>query len=255
MWKGALRLGEASVPVKLYSAIEDRTVRFHLLEAKSEQRVKQRMIDPESEQVEEQENVRKGYEIEPGTFVVVDPDELRAVEPPPSRDILAITFVPPEKIGPQWYERPYYLGPDGDPDSYFALADALAQTEHEGISQWVMRKRQYYGSLRASQGYLLLFAMRNTEEVLFAEELPAPGKPADPRELRMAEQLIAALEGEFRAEDYRDEYRERLQEFLEQKAKGRAPKLKAVPRKKPPESLTESLAASLKALKKGKAVA
>jgi DNA end-binding protein Ku len=104
---------------------------------------------------------------------------------------------------------------------------------------------------------LLLFTLRNTEEVLSARELPEPGRPADSRELKMAEQLVNALEGEFHAEDYHDEYRERLQHFLEQKAKGRAPKLRAVPRKKTPESLMTSLEASLKALKKmgGKAVA
>jgi DNA end-binding protein Ku len=257
MWKGTLHAGDAAIPIKLYSAIEDRTVRFHILEASSEERVEQRMVDPESEEEAPREDVRKGYEIEPGTYVTLDPEELRSVEPPPSRDVLTMSFVPAEKVGPQWYERPYYLGPDGDSDSYFALAKALEDSQREGVVQWVMRKRQYYGALRGSGGYLLLFSLRNTEEVLSAQELPAPGKPADGRELKMAEQLIHALEGEFHAEDYRDEYRERLEQFLEQKAKGRAPRLRAVSRKKEPESLMTSLEASLKALKKkgGKAVA
>jgi len=256
MWKGALVLGAGKIPVKLYSAVQDRSVHFHLLGRKSEARVRQKLVNPETAEEEPRENVRKGYEIEPGTFVVVEPQELESVEPPPSRDIEPIAFVPAEKIDPQWYERPYYLGPDGDTEPYFAFVEALENKKRAAIAQWVMRKRQYYGAVRAERECLVLFAMRNTEEVLSPRELPAPGSPADPRELRMAEQLIQALEGDFRPEDFRDEYRERVQEFLEQKAKGRAPKLSAVPTKKPAESILDALSASLQSIKKrGRAVA
>jgi DNA end-binding protein Ku len=256
MWKGVLKVGAVSIPVKLYSAVQDCSIRFHLLSETSETRVRQRMVDPETGGEAPAENVRKGYEIKPGTFVIVQPDELQKVEPPPSRDIIALSFVPLQKIAPQWYERPYYLAPSEDHDSYFGLVEALDEKGRAGIAQWVMRKRQYYGAICSLQGHLMLFSLRTKEEILFPDELPAPGKPADPRELRMAEQLIAALEGDFKPEDYRDEYRERLEAFLEEKRKGRTPKLKAVPKRKPPESVLDALTASLKALKKGrKAVA
>jgi DNA end-binding protein Ku len=256
MWKGVLRLGSSQIPVKLYSAVQDRTVHFHILESKSEARVRQQMVAPQTEQEQPDRDVQKGYEIEPGTFVVVKPKELQTVEPPPSRDIVPLAFVPADKIGPQWYERPYYLAPSEDPSSYFALVDALENRKRAGIAQWVMRKRQYYGALCPVQGSLVLIAMRNSEEVLSPRELPAPGRPPDSRELPLAEQLIKALEDEFHPEEFHDEYRERVQTFLDQKAKGRAPKLKAVRPKKPPESVLDALAASLKAVKKkGKAVA
>jgi DNA end-binding protein Ku len=251
MWKGVLRFGSVRLPVKLYSAVKDQSVHFHLHGRKSGKRVRQRWVNPRTGEQTREESVRKGYEIEPGTFVVIHPKELESVEPPPSRDILTMAFIPPGKIGPQWYERPYYLGPDGDSGAYFAFLQALDSRNRVGIVQWVMRKRQYFGALRAEQGCLALFSLRNTEEVLSSKELPAPGVAAAAREVRMAEQLIQALEGEFRPEDYRDEYRERLRDYLEKKAKGHAPRLKPLPKTKPPASTLDALEASLKAVRKG----
>jgi DNA end-binding protein Ku len=154
----------------------------------------------------------------------------------------------------QWYERPYYLGPDGeDDDSYFALAEALHRRNSQGLAHWVMRGKQYVGALRERDGYLLLIRLRYVEEVLSARDLPAPGGRApDPREIKMAEQLVSVLEDEFRPEDFRDEYRDRVMNYIEQKAKGQKPKLATMPSKPKPKSLTDMLEASLNAAKRGK---
>jgi DNA end-binding protein Ku len=258
IWKAVLHVGAATVPVKLYSAVEDRAVHFNILDAASETRVKQHMVDPETGKEIPKEEIRKGYQFEPGRFVILEAEDLAAVEPEASRDISVVSFVPPEVITHQWYERPYYLGPDGDDAAYFALAEALEKRNREGFAKWVMRKKHYTGALRAADGYLLLITLRKADEVLSARDLPQPGGRApDPREIKMAEQLIQVLEDEFRAEDFRDDYRERVVNYIEQKAKGQKPKLVSIKEKKPAASLTDALAASLKAAKqqRGKRVA
>ena len=247
IWKGTLLLGRGGIPVKMYSAVEDRSVHFHLLERRSHERVKQHMVDPATGREVSREDIRKGVEIQPDTFVILSPEDLESIAPEPTRDIEVPHFLPVGRIPHQYYERPYYLGPDGDSRSYFALAEAMAHKEREGLARWVMRRRHYRGALRSRDGYLLLIALRSAEEVLSARELPAPpGKDPDQREIAMAEQLIGALSGEFRAEDYGDEYRERVLQYINAKAKGRKPKLEPIRASKETRSLADMLAASLK---------
>lgn len=258
IWKGTLQVGSDSVPVKLYSAVENRTVHFHLLEARTQTRVKQHMVNPETEQEVPKEEIRKGYEVEPGRFLLLDDEELKALEPTESRDIQVSHFLPPEQIVHQWYERPYYLGPDGEDRKYFALAEALGRQNREGLAHWVMRKKHYHGALRPKDGYLVLVTLRPAEEVLSARAISVPsGRELDPREIQMAEQLVAVLQDDFRPEDFRDEYRERVMKLIQTKAEGRKTKLAAVPQKRPPKSLLDVLSASLQTAKRvgGKAVA
>ena len=254
IWKGSLKLGTEALPVKLYSAVEDRTVHFHVLEKGTMERIKQHLVDPETGEEVPKDQIRKGYEVERGVYVLLTDEDLEKVQPEESRNIEITRFVPAAHIDQQWYDRPYYLGPDeGSPAPYFALAEALGRAEREGIARWVMRKKQYVGALRSEGGYLMLITLKYAEEVLTAEELPRPtGRAPDAKELKMAERLISALEDEFRAEDYHDEYRERVMKFIEAKAKGQKPILRIVARKKEPKSLAESLAASINMAKRGK---
>lgn len=256
IWKGELKIGSAKIPVKLFSGVVDRTVHFNILDDKHLRRVKQHMVNPDTDEEVSTEEIQKGYEIEPGRFVIVTEEELESLEPKPSRDIEIMEFVPPEAISPQWFERPYYLAPDGDQKAYFALAEALANRNREGIAHWVMRNKPYVGALRSEGGYLLLFTLRNAEEVISARDLPKPGGRAPTqKELNMAKQLVALLEDDFRAEDYQDEYRERVMKFIIQKARGKAPRLHAVKSKRKAGSLDSVLAKSLQALRKGKRAA
>jgi DNA end-binding protein Ku len=149
MWKGQLKVGSTKIPVKLYSAIQDQTVRFHILDDKHKDRVKQHMIDPDSGEEVPNEEIQKGYEVEPGKFVILTAEDLEKLQPPASRDIEILEFVPQNKISEQWYDRPYYLGPDGDEKDYFALVEALNNKESEGIAQWVMRNKYYACGRRA----------------------------------------------------------------------------------------------------------
>jgi DNA end-binding protein Ku len=253
IWKGELKLGTTKVPVKLYSAVQDQTVRFHVLDDRHKKRVKQHMVDPDSGEEVPKEEIQKGYEIEPGRYVILTEEDLEKLEPPPSRDIEILEFVPQQKISQQWYERPYYAGPDGDEKEYFALVEALKNKEAEGIAHWVMRNKYYSGALRAVGDYLFLFTLRDAKEVILADDLAKPtGAAPTQKELAMAKQLVEMLQGEFDPAEYKDEFRLRVQEFIEQKAKGRAPRLRAVKAKPKTKSLDSVLAKSIESLRKGK---
>jgi DNA end-binding protein Ku len=255
IWKGELKLDRTKLSVKLYSAVEDRNVRFHILD-RSRTRVKQHMVEPDSGKEVPNEEIRKGYEIEPGRFVILEEADLKKLIPEPSREIEISEFVPVEAIPQQFYERPYYLGPDGDQSSYFALAEALENQQREGIARWVMRNKMYTGALGAKDGYLTLYTLRNANEVIAADELPHPaGRAPTKKELDLAKHLVSLLEGEFNPAEYKDEYRERVLEFIAKKAKGHAPRLAAVKTKRKTTSLDSVLAKSIASLKKGKRAA
>jgi DNA end-binding protein Ku len=256
IWKGELAINSTKVPVKLYAALKDQTVRFHVLEERSKTRVKQHMINPDSGEEVASEQIQKGFEVEPGTFVILNEEELESLEPNANREIEIKQFVPPQAIAPEFYDRPYYLGPDGDQAPYFALAEALRKENKEGVAHWVMRKQPYVGALRAEDDYLMLFTLRSPDEVLSAKELPRPaGRAPDKKELSMAKQLVEMLKGEFNPKDYQDEYRQRVMEFVEKKAKGRAPKLRLVKSKRGAASLDKILSKSIETLKKQKRAA
>jgi len=255
MWKGEIKLGSTKLPVKLYSAVTDRSVRFHILD-KHKTRVIQHMVQPDNGDEVSSEKIQKGFEIEPGRFVIVTDEDLKSLEPQPSREIEITEFVPPEKISQQWYERPYYLGPDGDVKDYFAFAEALEKREREGIAHWVMRNKPYVGALRGQDGYLVLVTLRSANEVILAKDLPKPaGREPSKKELEMAKHLVSLLEGEFNPKDFKDEYRERVLEFIERKAKGHAPRLTAVKTKRKTTSLDSVLAKSIESLRKQKRAA
>lgn len=256
IWKGNLKLNSSKVPVKLYSAVQDRTIRFHILDDRARMRVKQHMVNRDTGEEVPNEEIRKGFEIEPGTFVILDDEELKSLEPEPSRDIEITEFVPTGAIGPEYYDRPYYLGPDGDQTAYFALAEALSNQGKEGVAHWVMRNQKYVGALGVQGDHLVLSTLRNSSEVLSARDLPRPaGRAPDKKELHMAKQLVGLLQGEFDPKDYKDEYRERVMEFIEQKANGKAPRLRIVKPKRTAASLDKVLSKSIESLKKEKRAA
>jgi len=256
IWKGELTLNSIKVPVKLYAAVKDQTVRFHILDQKSKTRVKQHMVEPDKGQEVPHEEIQKGFEVEPGTFVILDEEELEKLEPEASREIEITEFLPPKAIPPEYYDRPYYLGPDGDQAAYFALAEALKNKEREGVARWVMRKQPYVGALRVDGDYLMLDTLRHAEEVLSAKDLPRPaGRAPERKELAMAKQLVELLKGEFDPKEFKDEYRERVMEFVEKKGKGHKPRLHLVKSKKKTTSLDKVLSKSIEHLKKQKKAA
>lgn len=248
IWKAHICFGGVDVPVKLYSAVQDRTVHFRLLDAKRHEPVKQHMVDPETGTVVESADIRRAYETDEGELVILEAEDLEKVRPTPSREILVTHFVPPEQITHQWYDRPYFLGPDQDDGAYFALAAALRKRGVEGVAQWVMRNKEYVGALRAEGDYLMLITLRHAGEVVPASALPRPtGRELDDREINMAKQLVKAMEDPFRITAYHDEYRERVLELVQARAAGKVVRFPTAPRKQAETSLADVLEASLAA--------
>lgn len=254
MWKGVIRLGDTAVPVKLYSAVEDRRVHFNLLHDEDLVRVRQRMVHPGTGEEVPYDEIRRGYEISRDTFVMLDDEDLEEIAPEQSRDVEVTRFVDPEEIGHAWYDRPYYLGPDPDgseeaEEDYAALARALEETGREGVVRWVMRNKEYAGALRASGGHLVLVTLRSPERVVEADQLEPPsGRDPDPREREMADKLIGALAGELDLSQFRDEYQDQVRNLIAIKARGGSVELAEVEEKKPEGSLTDMLEQSLAAL-------
>jgi DNA end-binding protein Ku len=251
MWKADLALGEIKVPVKLYAAVRDTKVHFRLLHAADHAPVKQQMLDPETEEPVASEQLEKAVAVDRGVYVLLTGEEQAALAPKPSRLISVEQVVAANAVDERWFDRPYYLGPDGDDEGYFALAEALKKRGAVGIAHWVLRNKSYVGALQASGGYLLLDTLRRAEEIVEVGAVaPAANRAPDKREIALAEQLIGALEDRFDASEFRDEYQEQLKGMLKAKAAGkvvRFPKAAAVKRT---DSLVASLQASLKARRK-----
>lgn len=252
VWKGRLHIGEVVVPVKLYSAVEDRHVHFRLLHEKDSAPVKQAMVNPDTDEVVPHDQTLRAYDTGEGEQVLFTQEELAQTKPDKSREIELLKFLPTQAIDHRWYDRPYYLGPDGSESDYAALTRALEESGKEGLAHWVMRNKEYYGALRVFRGYPMLMSLRYAEQVVSASELEPPkGKPLDQRELAMARQLIGMLESPFEPGAYQDEYRGRVLELIEKKQHGGRVSAPPRPKKEAPDDIARALEASLKGVKHG----
>lgn len=247
IWKGKIRFGGVSVPVKLFSAVVDRKVHFRLLHTSDHTPVEQRMVDPRTGDPVPGERIRRGLETEPGEIVMIRDEELDRLVPEASREIEITRFVDAERVAYQLYDRPYILGPDGNTENYYSLAKALEKENKKGIARWTMRKKQYVGVLEANRGFLELCTFRYAGEVVDATAIPRPsGRKLEPMELRMAEQLVDALAAGFDPAAYHDEYRDRVMDLISAKARGEKYPFREEKKPRPaPASLAESLEQSL----------
>lgn len=252
MWKGSIIIGRTELRVKMYSAVQDTGVHFRLLHKTDKEPLKQQMVNPETGEIVGYADAKRGYVDQGGVVVMLDPEELEELEPEASRDIEITRFIPRTALAHGYYDRPYWLAPDGNKTGYYALAAALEEEGKQGIARWVMRKKSYVGALVPENGNLMLITLRHAGEVVEASDLSAPpGRALDAKEKKLAEQLISALEGEFDPAEWRDGYRDRLLDFIKAKAKGRAPKVKKLrPKRETTKSLADVLAASLKTAEK-----
>ena len=256
MWSGAISFGLVNVPVKLYSAVSRKTVRFHQLNGKTGTRIAQKRVDPSTGDEVNYEDIVKGYELTKERYVVITPEELEALDPEKSRTIDIEDFVDLADIDPVYYDHPYYLIPDkGAAKAYGLLLGAMQESGKVAIARVVLRSKEQLVAIRPAPGDVLMM-----ETMIFADEVISPEDiddlpeakdlKASDRELKMAQQLIDSLSAEFEPEKYHDEYREKVLELIERKASGEeiavqpeAPKPKQVP------DLMAALEASLAAVK------
>lgn len=235
-WKGSISFGLVTVPVQLFTAVRSQDVRFRQLHGETGARVRQQRIDVETGEEVAYEDLVKGYETSDGGYVVIDPDELRQLDPEASELIEIHDFVELDDIDPIYYERPYYLAPDGKAAAkpYRLLTDAMGQEGKVAIASFVMRNKEHLAAIRAKDGLLLLSTMHHADEVVDPAELDVGGLVTEvdvrDREVEMARQLIESLTTDFEPEAYEDSYRQRLTEFLEAKAEGQDVELPEVER-------------------------
>jgi DNA end-binding protein Ku len=253
IWSGAISFGLVNIPVKLFSAVSRKTVRFHQIDSKSGQRIRQQRVNPEGEEVR-YEDIVKGYEIGPDRYVTIAPEELESLEPQKTRTIDIEAFVDLDQIDPMYYDHPYYLAPDkGAEKAYKLLVDGMADANKVAIARVVIRSKENLVALRPRDGVLAMETMLFADEVISPDsldELTVDGGKTSKRELEMAKQLIESLAADFEPEQYRDEYRDRVLELIERKAAGETITIEA-PEEEPEKvpDLMAALEASIAAAK------
>jgi DNA end-binding protein Ku len=255
IWSGAISFGLVNVPVKLFSAVSRKSVRFHQLHDKDGVRIQQKRVCPADGEEVPYENIVKGYEISPDKYVVIEPEELDALDPKKTRAIEIQEFVDLEEIDPIYFDHPYYLAPDkGAAKPYRLLLEAMKETNKVAIARVVIRQKENLVAIRASGDVMTMATMVFHDEVVSPDtldEIPDDDEASvSDREVEMAQQLIGSLTAPFEPEKYHDEYRERVLELIEAKAAGEEISVQPVeePQKVPDlmAALEQSLAAAEK---------
>jgi DNA end-binding protein Ku len=226
IWSGTISFGLLNVPVKLYSAVSRKTIRFNELREGDGSRVRHKRVAESDEKEVPYEEIVKGYGISPDRYVVLTREELDELNPAKTRAIEIQDFVDIEQIDPISFESPYYLGPaEGAEKAYGLLVKAMESAGKAAIARFVLRNKEHLAAIRPMDGVLTLTTMRFADEVVSPQELedvlPDSSPRVEKREREMAEKLIDSLAADFKPENYRDEYREQLLSLIEQKAEGK----------------------------------
>jgi DNA end-binding protein Ku len=246
LWNGTVSVGLIHVPVKLYSAVQSKTVHFREVHIADEAKIEHRRFCSAEDCEVPYEDVVRGFEVSEGEYVILDKDEIAAAAGDPAHVIDVERFVDADAIDPVFYEKTYYLGAGKDgADAYRLLHAALGETGRAGLGRFTFHNREYLAAIRPLDGVLGLHTMRFADELVAASdlELEPLGKGPSKRELEMAGKLVASLEEEFDPRKRKDEYREAVLDMIERQAAGKKPK---APKDKPPEE-TPDLMAALKA--------
>jgi DNA end-binding protein Ku len=225
IWSGAISFGLVNVPIKMYSATSPKTVRFHQLSAKTGTRIKQKRVDPSTGDEVAFDDIVKGYELSPDRYVLIEPEELEALDPKATKTIDIEEFVDLAEIDPIYYDHSYYLAPaTGGAKAYRLLLEAMREAGKVAIGRVVIRSKQQLCALRPSGDAMALSTMLFGDEVLSPDRLDEleglDEAEATKRELTMAQQLIESLSADFDPSKFKDDYRERVLDLIERKAAG-----------------------------------
>jgi DNA end-binding protein Ku len=250
IWSGALTFGLVNVPVKLFTAVTRKEVRFHMLHAGDGARIRMKRFCSAEDREVPYEEIVKGFEVSKERYVTVTGEELSALDPKATRTIEIRDFVDLSEIDPIYYEATYYLVPDKTAaKAYRLLLDAMRRTGKVAMASFVLRTRESLCCVRPIEDALAISTMNRADEVVPASSLEVPrgGEPSE-RELRMAEQLVESLSAPFEPGRYPDAHRERVLALVERKAAGEViepPAAEEAPARV--VSLADALSASLAA--------
>jgi DNA end-binding protein Ku len=222
IWNGTITFGLVSVPIKLYSATESRTVHFQELHVKDGARIEHRRICPKDGREVPYKQIVKGYEVAPDEYVVLDKEEIKAAGGNRGKVIDLDEFVDVADIDPVFYDQTYYLGPREDADAYRLLNDALRRSGRAGIGRFTFHDRENLVAVRTLDGVIALHTLRFHDEIVGVRdlELATTGRKPSRREVKLAEQLVESLHEDFDPRRYEDTYRAAVEELVERKAAG-----------------------------------
>jgi DNA end-binding protein Ku len=226
IWSGTISFGLLNVPVKMYSAVSRKAIRFNELRGSDGSRVRHKRVAEADEKEVDYDEIVKGYELSKDRYVVLTRDELAELDPKRTRAIEIQDFVDIEQIDPIYFDSPYYLAPaEGAEKAYSLLVKSMESSGKAAIARFVLRNKEHLAAIRPMEGALTLTTMRFHDEVITPSELddvlPQETPRVEKREREMAEKLIDSLAADFKPEQYRDEYREELLSLIEQKAEGK----------------------------------
>ena len=254
IWKGAISFGLVTIPVKLYSATEQRDVSFHQVHREDGGRIKyKRVCTVDGEEVP-YSDIAKGYELPSGEMVILTDEDFAELPLSSSRRIDVLQFVEREEVDPIYFAKSYYLEPDAQgAKPYVLLRDALENSGQVAIVKVALRQRESLATLRVRDGIFVL------ETMLWPDEVRTPDFPfldedieIRKQELSMATSLIESMEGEFDPTEYKDAYREALQAVIDAKIEGREVTRPEEAEEEPAADLLSALRASVEAAKKSR---
>lgn len=224
VWKGSLSFGLVSVNVGLYSAVSDHDISFHQIDRKTQKRVRYRKVAEGTDDEVTTDRIVKGYEVQPGQYVLVEPDELAAIAPTKSPTLQIHDFVDIAEIDPIYFDTSYYVAPEkGAERAYRLLRDAMARSGRVAVAEFVMRNRQYLAAVRADADALVLTTLHFADEIReLGDTLPEapPAEAFEGRELDLACNLIEQMTIPWDPAQYHDTYRSRVEALVRAKAEG-----------------------------------
>src|SRR5215475_9409559 len=256
VWSGYLTFGLISMPVKLFSGARSEHVSFNMLHRDDMTRVKQQLFCPNDERVVERSEIVKGYEFRKGEYVVIEPEEIKRIEPKTAKAMEILEFVKEEEIDPIYFESSYYLTPEeAGRRPYALLQKALAESKYVAIAKITMHNREYTVFLRPQKGGLVLHTMYYKDEVKEVEGFGEVDVELKDAELKVAHQLVEALAAEWEPEKYHDTFQENLKKLIKAHLEGKDVTEVEKPKKPAPvvdlmAALKESLA-QMEGKKKG----
>ena len=223
IWKGAVSFGLVSIAVKLYSATEEKDIRFHQVHRTDGGRIKYQRTCSIDGEVVSYDDIAKGYDIGGGEMVILTDEDFADLPLTTSRAIDVLEFVPADQIDPILFAKAYYLEPEGQAAKpYVLLRDALQDADRVAIVKIAMRQREQLATLRVHEGVLVLNTMLWPDEVRAPEfDFLDDDIETRPAELAMAQSLIDSMAGSFKADEFTDNYRAALQEVIDAKVEGR----------------------------------
>jgi DNA end-binding protein Ku len=222
VWSGYLTFGLISMPVRLFSGARSNGISFNMLHRDDLQRVKQQYVCPaEDNKVVERSDIVKGYEYRKGEYIVIEPEEIKKIEPKTAKTMEILEFVKTTEVDPVYFESSYYMLPEeAGRRPYALLTKALEESEYVAIAKLTMHNREYTVFLRPHEGGLMLHTMYYAEEVKEVEGFGAPDVELKDSEVKIAHQLIEALAAEWDPEKYHDDFQENLKKLIETKLEG-----------------------------------